>query len=131
MAPSTVNPKGAQDGRKSLGNQGEDLAIDYLQQSGYLIRERNFRTRHGEIDIVAEDQGDLVFVEVRTRSKTSTGHPLESVNWRKQRQVAAMARFYLQARRVPSHQPCRFDVVAIVKNGEAWDIELVKNAFSV
>lgn len=130
MANSTADRKRSVDGRRSLGLLGEQLAVTHLQSLGYVIIERNFRARSGELDIVAEDRDTLVFIEVRTRSKTDTGHPLESVTLRKQRQVIAMARYYLLVRGVPQSRPCRFDVVAVVPDGESWHVELIKNAFS-
>ncbi len=130
MADSTADRKRSGDGRRSLGLFGEELAVAHLQSLGYTIVERNFRARSGEIDIVAEDRDTLVFVEVRTRSRTDTGHPLESVNHRKQRQVIAMARYYLLKRQVPQSRPCRFDVIAVVPEGEHWHVELIRNAFS-
>lgn len=83
-----------------------------LESRGYAILARRYRTRHGEIDIVADDRGTLVFVEVRARATREFGSAAESVTLAKQRKVASMAVEYL-AREHVSGRPCRFDVVAI------------------
>ena len=64
---------------RSLGQQGEQIAVQYLKAHGYKILERNYRCRVGEVDIIAEDQGDLVFVEVKARSSKVFGNPAEAV----------------------------------------------------
>jgi putative endonuclease len=94
-------PEQKQDRRKALGRQGEDLAAVYLAQQGYHIITRNWRTRSGELDIVAREGEWLVFVEVRTRrtrggvSEPLLGSPEESVTPRKQLQLVTMADAYL------------------------------------
>lgn len=98
--------------RQLLGRRGEDLAVAELGRRGYAILERRFRTRHGEIDIVAEHEGTLVFVEVKARAGAEFGTAAEAVTRRKQLQLAAMAAEYL-ARKGGAGRPCRFDVVAI------------------
>ena len=98
--------------RQILGALGEELAVRELRSRGYAILERRYRTRHGEIDIVAEDDGVLVFVEVRARATGEFGAAAESVTREKQRRVTAMAVDFL-ARHRATTRPCRFDVVAI------------------
>ena len=100
------------DPRQTLGELGETLACDELRRRGYAILERRYRTRHGEIDIIAEHQGTLVFVEVRARATAEFGRAAESVTDAKKRRVTAMAVDYL-ARHHIANRPCRFDVVAI------------------
>lgn len=107
-----------------IGATAEDRAAAYLEAHGYRIVERNFRTRMGELDIVARDRDVLVFVEVRSRRTAEYGSALETVGWRKQRKVTKMAARYLAYRR-PRFQECRFDVVAIT----GGDIVLVKDAW--
>src|SRR5215831_9408492 len=102
------------DARQQLGKTGEDLAVRELISRGYAILDRRYRTRHGEIDIICEDHGTIVFVEVRAKGSGEFGSAAESVTSVKQRRVAAMAVDYLARRRL-SHRPCRFDVVAIDK----------------
>src|SRR5262249_5715418 len=98
--------------RQQLGIVGEELAARELASRGYAILERRYRTRYGEIDIVAEDGGTLVFVEVRARAGGEVGRAAESVTDGKKRKVTAMAVEYL-ARHHIADRPCRFDVVAI------------------
>ena len=98
--------------RQLLGVLGEELAARELTSRGYTIVERRYRTRYGEIDIVAEDAGTLVFVEVRARATGEFGAAAESVTDAKKRKVTAMAVDYL-ARHHVTNRPCRFDVVAI------------------
>lgn len=129
MTNSTRRPL---DGRKALGQWGEELAADYLVSQGCKIVERNWRSRAGEIDIIAEAEGVLIFVEVRTRRTTARfGTPAESVDARKQRQVREIAQLYLHMTR--KHEVrCRFDVVAITspqQPGGSPDIHHIPNAF--
>jgi len=105
------------DRRRALGKQGEDLAAAYLGQQGYDIITRNWRTRSGELDIVARNGDWLVFVEVRTRrigsgaSVPALGSPEESVTPRKQLQLVALADAYLFE--VPWAGLWRIDVIAL------------------
>src|SRR5687768_18059417 len=103
----------AMDHRQSLGKRGEDLACAELEKRGYVIVDRRFSTRCGELDIVARDGGVLVFVEVKARSGSSFGSPLESVTWQKQQRLSRMAASYLCTKRLTS-AACRFDVVSIL-----------------
>lgn len=80
--------------KKDLGKQGEDLACDYLQRHGYLIIERNFQKRYGELDIVALTDKTLVFIEVKTRVGHKFGKPEEAVTHRKLREVTQTAQYY-------------------------------------
>ena len=98
--------------RQRLGAVGEELAARELTSRGYAILERRYRTRYGEIDIVAEDGETLVFIEVRARATSEFGHAAETIDDRKKRKVTAMAVDYL-ARHHVTNRPCRFDVVAI------------------
>ena len=100
------------DGRKKLGNAGERLAAERLRQAGYTVREANYRCRAGEIDIVAEENGDIVFVEVKTRRGTAYGLPEEAVTPAKRRKLIAAAQTYL-ADQGQLDVSWRIDVVAI------------------
>jgi putative endonuclease len=115
--------------RQILGELGEDLAVRELTARGYAILERRYRTRHGEIDVVAEDAGTVVFVEVRARATAEFGSAAESVTDAKKRKVTAMAVEYLARHRI-TNRPCRFDVVAIDEAlGERPAITVFPNAF--
>jgi putative endonuclease len=115
------------DERRALGCAGEDAACGELRRRGYEILARQYRTRSGEIDIVARDGGTLVFVEVKTRRGQAFGGGAAAVTWRKQRRMALVARQFL-ARHGGSDRPCRFDVV-VVTPGETPRIEIYTNAF--
>lgn len=113
-----------------LGDRGEALAGKFLRRAGYRLLTRNYRCRFGEIDLVAEEGGSLVFVEVKARSSTGFGHPLEAVDRRKQGQLVKAARMYLSEHGA-EERFCRFDVVSITFGAGRPEIELVKNAFEL
>ena len=125
-----IAPVAGMDHRQALGRRGEDLACAELEKRGYVIVDRRFRTRCGELDIVARDGGVLVFVEVRARSGCSFGTPFESVTWKKRQRLSRMAATYLCVKRLPV-TPCRFDVVSIVERQDTHTIELVRGAFDM
>jgi putative endonuclease len=116
--------------RVGLGKWGEECACRELRRRGYEILERRYRTRYGEIDIIATDRGVLVFVEVKARRSTSHGRPVEAVTWQKQRRLLRLAECYLAARRL-SNTACRFDVVSVSMMPDAAEprVELLKAAF--
>jgi len=99
--------------KKELGQTGEELAAQYLLKKGYQIIARNVRYRTGELDIVAQDGDELVFVEVRTRRSTTYGTPGESITWRKQKKVRELALTYIQQEKRQTRS-FRFDVVLVV-----------------
>ena len=114
---------------KLLGRTGEDRAARFLVSQGYRILERNYRTRSGEIDLIALHQGTVAFVEVKTRSSDAFGAPELAVNHRKQQRMIKAALAYIKSKKL--HQiPCRFDVVAITMAGEQ-KVELIQNAFEM
>jgi putative endonuclease len=114
--------------RQTFGKTGEDLAVAELERRGYAIVARRYRTRHGEIDIVAREGETTVFVEVKARTTVEFGTAAEAVTRRKQRQLASMATDYL-ARNQLTYAPCRFDVVAVDGTGETALITVYPNAF--
>jgi putative endonuclease len=114
--------------RQELGRQGETLACEELERLGYAIVARRYRTRAGEIDVVASDAGTVVFVEVKTRLDVSFGDPVEAVTPEKQRRVVAMATDYV-ARHDLDETPCRFDVVTVDALIHPPRITVYKDAF--
>ena len=117
--------------RISLGRRGEKLALQYLKKRGCSIRSSNFRTRLGEIDIVGEDNGTIIFVEVKTRSGKIYGAPYEAVTAKKQVQLCKVALEYLNQHNL-NETPARFDVISIIHaDGKEPEIELIKNAFEL
>ncbi|MBN2712280.1 MAG: YraN family protein [Planctomycetes bacterium] len=95
-----------------LGKEGEELAVKFLEKNGYLILDRNVSLRRGELDIVAREGGDIVFIEVKTRSGDEFGSPAEAVNEEKARKIAAGAREYIY-QNLLTEENTRCDVLAI------------------
>ncbi|MBI4962257.1 MAG: YraN family protein [Desulfomonile tiedjei] len=114
---------------RERGQKAEQIAVDHLLGQGYRVVERNFRCKLGEIDIIATQAGELVFVEVRSRKSALSLDPIHSVNRRKQQQIIKAAQFYL-ARRFRTPPLSRFDVV-LVTLGSAPQVEVIPNAFQV
>lgn len=100
------------------GEAGEDSALQYLQQQGLTLVERNFRCKGGEIDLIMQDHNALVFVEVRKRADRRYGGAAASVTARKQARLVIAAQTFLQRYRTPP--ACRFDVVAIDGAAMNW-----------
>jgi len=113
-----------------LGKTGEDLAVGFLRESGYKIIARNYKTRLGEIDIVAREKGVVCFVEVKTRSSDRFGLPQEAVLRSKQRQISKAALEFLKNNDLLG-QSARFDVVSVVLAAEGQKIDLIRNAFEL
>lgn len=99
---------------KDLGDFGEAAAAVYMAEKGYMITERNFRTKFGEIDLIAENENWLVFVEVKTRSSNSYGLPSEAVDLKKQTHLYKTAVKYVSDN--PTEKEIRFDVIEIYAN---------------
>lgn len=115
--------------RKLVGRSGEDQAARHLSRLGYRILERNYRTVHGEIDLIALDGDTVAFVEVKTRTSDAYGAPELAVVPGKQRRMVKAALGYLKRMRL--HQmACRFDVVAISGPGEG-QVQIIRNAFEM
>lgn len=110
--------------KKLLGRVGETKSVKFLKKQGYKIIERNFKTRVGEIDIIARKNDELVFVEVKTRSSDCYGAPSEAVNRKKQEKYFKVAQEYILKKNMADCN-CRFDVVE-VENGQ---INHIENAF--
>ena len=117
------------DARQALGLSGEDLACAELQRRGYAIVERRYRTRLGEIDIIAKDGPTIVFVEVKARMTQEFGGAAAAMTGWKQRRIARMAADYL-ARQKLHDCPCRFDVVAIDFDESEPRVIVYPNAFN-
>ena len=117
--------------RKGLGNRGEETAAAYLEQKGYAILERQYRTPVGEIDLIARDGRTLAFIEVKTRRSARYGQPAAAVGREKQRRITRAAMWYMMnKKRQGETPPCRFDVVEIYATPEgAWNVRHLENAF--
>ena len=119
------------DSRRTLGDEGEGRAEAYLRQRGFRILGRNVRSPLGELDLVADDQGVLVFVEVKRRRTGTFGGAIEAVDARKRAKLIQLAAQYLAQHRI-RNRACRFDVVLIqddVMTTEA--VQHIANAFDL
>ena len=109
-----------------LGKWGEELAADLLERKGMRILERDWRSGHRDIDIVALTADELVFVEVKTRESNAFGEPWKSVDWRKRKNILASIYQYIRSRRID--MPFRFDIVSVIlSNPEQPQIEHIEN----
>lgn len=114
---------------KSVGDFGEERAALYLEEQGVQIVARNFRTRRGELDIIARDGETLCFVEVRLREDDRYGSPLATVRREKQRRLYYAAMEYLvKHRRRTDGMACRFDLISIERS--ARQITWLRNIFA-
>ncbi|MFQ6133135.1 MAG: YraN family protein [Armatimonadota bacterium] len=116
--------------RQESGARAEAAARDHLEARGYHVRQVNFRCRSGEIDIVAEHDGQVVFVEVRSHESGDFGLPRESIGPRKQRRLSRAAMTYLKQKRL-GEVSSRFDVVEVFldADGNPRSINVIPNAF--
>lgn len=122
-------PRSAPADRQAAGRLAEALAARYLQRAGLRVIERNFRCPMGEIDLIALDGAELVFVEVRHRRAEGYGSAAESVTAPKQRRLQATAALYLQCRPELAEHGCRFDVLALSGALSRPRLEWIKDAF--
>jgi len=113
---------------KALGKSGEDRAVTFLEQKGYSIIRKNYRTADGEIDIIARDGDTIVFVEVKTRRSLAFGVPEAGVDFRKQKQIKKIAGQFISHYQLFDRN-CRYDIVALYYEGTAVEIKYIKNAF--
>lgn len=111
---------------------GEEAAAQFLCNNGYRIAERNFHSRYGEIDIIAENGDYIVFAEVKTREKGSMLLPREAVDAKKQSRIIMTAQMYLSCHNIGKLQP-RFDVIEVItgSNSEIQKINNIENAFTL
>ncbi len=115
---------------KFLGSEGESFAIQYLIKQGYAIMEHNYKTRIGEIDIIAKDGETIVFVEVKTRTDDTFASPFESVTTAKRQKIKNVASLYLQKQKKES--PARFDIISITCNQDGGrSLRHIRDAFEV
>ena len=113
-----------------LGKLGEKLAVDFLQSQGYRIWHKNYRTKLGEVDIIAQDKDTVSFIEVKTRSSESKGTAQEAISARKQRAMAKAALVFLKDKNLLDRR-ARFDVVSIMYTDGEPCVEILKDAFEL
>ena len=110
-----------------LGERGEKIAFQYLLERDFMIKEKNWRRRHLEIDIIAMKDDMLIFVEVKTRFSSYFGTPESAVNWSKQKKLARAANAYMKYRNYNGE--ARFDVISVILNKKNQSIEHFEDAF--
>ncbi|RUA00952.1 MAG: YraN family protein [Deltaproteobacteria bacterium] len=115
---------------RQFGKKNEELAISFLKRLGYRVIEQNFRTRMGEVDIIARDGDTLVFVEVKARRSARYGHPKFAVTPAKQRHLSIAALSYLK-KTGNGGTRARFDVITVKYAGGMPTVEHFKNAFDL
>ncbi len=117
-------------GSKTTGRSGEIRASHYLREKGYRILEMNYSVKEGEVDIVAEKSGVLVFIEVKTRSNRAFGDPLEAITESKQERIIAASHEYLVAHSGSPDVPWQIDVITLEQDpGKQWILNHYENAF--
>ena len=110
-----------------LGNKGEALAVEFLKKEDYIILEKNWNAGKLEIDIIALDNDQIVFVEVKTRSGNYLTTPESAVDNKKQKFIISAADRYLKRNQIDKE--CRFDIITLVKEKDGFIIDHIKNAF--
>ncbi len=133
MAAKTSPPKAAVSrataAKDALGRRGEAIAAEHLQANGLTIVDRNWRCQQGEIDLIARDGGELVFVEVKTRSSVAFGHPLEAVTAVKLARLRRLAAAWCDAH-PGSHDAIRIDAIGVIApSSGAVEIEHLERVF--
>lgn len=111
--------------KTEFGKKGENIASEYLVVNNYEIIDKNFRTKLGEIDIIAKDEKELVFVEVKTRTNRKYGSPCEAVNRRKIKHILKVAEYYIYIKKLEDVY-IRFDVIEIILRKDKCIINHIK-----
>lgn len=117
--------------KKDLGRTGEEGARKYLMENGYAIIKSNFTCKCGEIDIITEKEGYIIFIEVKTRTNANYGSPIESISFNKRKSIIKSAKIFLLQRKL-TDSAVRFDVIEVLTGSEKetdLNINHIKNAF--
>ncbi len=110
---------------KTIGNFGENEAEKFLRKNGYKILERNYETKLGEIDIIAQKDDYICFIEVKTRSNENYGTPRDAVNYHKQKKIISVAKYYMLTKNKDMF--LRFDVIEVVVNKDKTKVEKIEH----
>lgn len=113
--------------KQEIGKLGEDIAVNYLKQKGYKILDRNFECRQGELDIIAKDKNEIVFIEVKTRTSNRYGTPSEAVNKIKQKHMLQTIKYYLYTRNL-NDEFVRIDVIEVYIRDNLYKVNHIKQA---
>lgn len=111
--------------KKELGKIGEQIAVEYLEKQNYKILKRNFYCKQGEIDIIAKDKQEIVFIEVKTRTNINFGKPAEAVNEVKQKHMYKSAKYFLYKTK-SSDNFIRFDVIEVLVENGKFNVNHIK-----
>lgn len=114
--------------KQKIGKLGEDIATDFLIEKGYIILDRNFECRQGELDIIAKDKDEIVFIEVKTRTSNKYGAPSEAVNKIKQKHMLQSIKYYLYIKGL-REKFIRIDVIEVYIKGNIVKVNHIKQAF--
>ncbi len=116
--------------KRTIGLDGEQRALEFLKKRGFAILVTNYRSRVGEIDIVAQKKNLIAFIEVKTRLSTRYGYPEEAVDRKKARRIIKAAKHFLISKKLYDKTDVRFDVLALLRKSTAsFEIEYFENAF--
>lgn len=115
--------------KQKIGRNGEDIAVDYLIKKGYTILERNFNCWYGEIDIIALDKKEVVFIEVKTRTNRNYGYAIEAVNNIKKKHLWKSVEYYVYSRNL-ENEFIRIDIVEVYIIKGKLKINHIKNAIN-
>ena len=110
-----------------LGPEGEEIAVKHLIEKGYKIRHRNWKSGQKEIDIVAENNNSVVFVEVKTRRDDYYLHPRDAVTEKKQKMIIYAAESYISIYNIEKES--RFDIITVISEGSSFTVEHIEDAF--
>ena len=122
-------PGGPPDGRRALGDSGEDLVADWYLQRGYRVLDRNWRCRDGELDVIVARDGLVAFCEVKTRRGSAFGAPFEAVTFAKQRRLRGLAARWLREH-PQGGATLRFDVASVyARRGYRPEVSVIEDAF--
>lgn len=110
---------------KEVGDLGEGIAVEYIKKKGYILIQRNFRCKQGEVDIIAKDKDEYVFIEVKTRNSKRFGQPAEAVNCLKKKHIYNVTRYFLYKYKI-ENSSIRFDVVEILLNKDGYKLNHIK-----
>lgn len=116
--------------RHVVGRNGECIAEKYLIKNGYKIIEKNFRCKQGEIDIIAKDKNEIVFIEVKTRTNKKYGNPIDAVTYIKRKHLLKSIEYYIYLKKL-ENSFIRIDIIEIYKKQNKFYIKHTKNAISM
>ena len=116
--------------QQNLGSLGERVAARWLARNGWAIRERRFRSGHRDIDLIAQRDGLVAFIEVKARSAAEFGDPVQAVSWQKQRELRRSAQVWID-RHGAIGEEYRFDVIGVLLIGDRVRLKHVENAFMI